>query len=221
MLSVLAGLPGMAQPWDVRRFAQTAIFFNAPGDVLKRLAPPNPFLKPNVIGKDGLVWSNTNRMLEFGSLDDVVMGGVSQSSFAITPAGIGRFQGEVSTENNGGFAGVRSKALTPALQLGSFQALKLRVKGDGSRYKFIVRDSYDWNGCAALHSLRHSHDTQREPPSRWQNCMVSVFRYYTRGLARMLVTLRRFRSNALRKVGHRQTSQQGRCQHVPDHLEQV
>ena len=166
MLSVLAGLPGMAQPWDIRRFAQTAIFFNAPEDVLKRLAPPNPFLKPNVIGKDGLVWSSTNRMLEFGPLDDVVMGGVSQSSFAITPAGIGKFQGEVSTENNGGFAGVRSKALTPALQLGSFQGLKLRVKGDGSRYKFIVRDSYDWNGCAALHSLRHSHDTQREPPSR-------------------------------------------------------
>ena len=49
----------------------------------------------------------------WGPLDDVVMGGVSQSGFEVRqgageqkgPAGI--FSGQVSSSNNGGFASVR------------------------------------------------------------------------------------------------------------------
>ena len=45
---------------------------------------------------------------------------------------------------------MRSKALTPPLKLRGFRGLKLRVRGDDRtrRYKFIVRDSYAWNGIA-------------------------------------------------------------------------
>ena len=45
---------------------------------------------------------------------------------------------------------MRSKALTPALKLSGYRGLKLRVRGDDCtrRYKFIVRDSYAWNGIA-------------------------------------------------------------------------
>jgi len=80
------------------------------------------------------------------------MGGVSESSFDVI-GGTGRFAGFVSTDNNGGFCGVRSKAVTPALDLSIYTGLRLRVRGDGNRFKCIVRDSFDWNGIAWAQSF--------------------------------------------------------------------
>jgi len=40
-------------------------------------------------------------------VDDRVMGGRSYGNFEITDDGFGRFWGDVSTENNGGFSSVR------------------------------------------------------------------------------------------------------------------
>lgn len=160
---------GMAQkPWDLRRFATTAAFFNNPQDVIKRTLPPNPFAAAPKLGEGGIIWNAQNPLLEWGSLDDVVMGGVSESSFVIA-GGIGTFSGQVSTDNNGGFAGCRSKALTPPLKLGACSGLKLRVRGDGRRYKFIVRDSYDWNGIAWSQSF----DTRPLiTDDDWQECLL-------------------------------------------------
>jgi len=143
MIPLLAGSLALAQrPWDLQRFAQTAFFFNSPQEVLKRLPVPG---RPAPALKDNVLWSKDVPLLEWGSLDDVVMGGVSESSFTS-----GRFSGLVSADNNGGFAGCRSKALSPPLQLSKYTGLQLRVRGDSAtrRYKCIVRDSYDWNGIA-------------------------------------------------------------------------
>lgn len=69
-------------------------------------------------------------------VNDDVMGGVSRSSFRLTN-GAALFQGEVSLENNGGFASVRS---WPAHHpLAGCDAFLLRVRGDGRGYKFTVR----------------------------------------------------------------------------------
>ena len=46
----------------------------------------------------------------FQPIDDVVMGGVSRSSFGRAAPGIARFSGCVSLENSGGFASVRTAA---------------------------------------------------------------------------------------------------------------
>ena len=134
----------MAQPWDLGRFARTAVFFNSPDAVLQRLSP---FPQGSRKLIDGTLWSAAKPMLEFGQLDDVVMGGVSESQFKIN-GDSAVFGGCISTENNGGFAGCRSRALTPALDLTEWEGIRLRVRGDGQRYKCIVRDSYDWNGIA-------------------------------------------------------------------------
>jgi len=134
----------MRQPWDLPRFVETANFFSGPGEVLKRLLP----LPQRSIGPDGLIWSKSRLdLLEWGSLDDVVMGGASQSKFSVVQD-VGVWAGTITTENNGGFAGCRSRAVTPALDLSSFKGIRLRVKGDGKRYKLIVRDDYNWNGIA-------------------------------------------------------------------------
>lgn len=146
-VAFVAASLAMAQPWDLQRFAKTAFFFNSPEEVLKRI--PVPFRQAPSLGADGVLFSASRPLLEMGPLDDVVMGGVSESSFVVSPDG-GVFSGVVRTENNGGFAGCRSKALSPALQLNEYTGLKLRVRGDDvlRRYKAIVRDSYDWNGIA-------------------------------------------------------------------------
>lgn len=147
----------MREQWDVVRFAQSVAFFNGPADVLKRVLP-----KPPARARS-LIWSTTqSNLLEWGSLDDVVMGGVSQSSFVN-----GVFSGSISTENNGGFAGCRSKALTPALDVSAYAGLRLRVRGDGKRYKLILRDSYEWNGIAWAASF----DTEAGA-AEWQEVSV-------------------------------------------------
>ena len=69
-------------------------------------------------------------------VNDDVMGGVSTSSFRITN-GLAVFRGEVSLENNGGFASVRS--LPSRLDLNGADGFVIRVRGDGRRYKFTAR----------------------------------------------------------------------------------
>ena len=69
-------------------------------------------------------------------VNDDVMGGVSSSRFSVTN-GVAVFRGEVSLENNGGFASVRS--LPARLDLADCDAFVIRVRGDGRRYKFTVR----------------------------------------------------------------------------------
>ena len=63
-------------------------------------------------------------------VNDDVMGGVSTSSFRLTND-VAVFRGEVSLDNNGGFASVRS--LLARHDLAGFDAFVIRVRGDGRR----------------------------------------------------------------------------------------
>lgn len=69
-------------------------------------------------------------------VNDDVMGGVSASRFSVTH-GVAVFRGELSLENNGGFASVRS--LPARHNLAGCDAFLIRVRGDGRRYKFTAR----------------------------------------------------------------------------------
>ncbi len=81
-------------------------------------------------------FSTTTSATAWQSVNDEVMGGVSKSSFLLTNS-VAVFRGEVSLENNGGFASVRS---SPSRQnLAGFDAFVVRVRGDDRRYKFTVR----------------------------------------------------------------------------------
>jgi NADH dehydrogenase [ubiquinone] 1 alpha subcomplex assembly factor 1 len=77
-------------------------------------------------------------------VDDVVMGGVSSSSFDRAEPGVARFSGTVSLENSGGFASVR----TPPRDwdTSGATAFLLRVRGDGKQYKFTLRTSDGFDG---------------------------------------------------------------------------
>jgi monofunctional biosynthetic peptidoglycan transglycosylase len=69
---------------------------------------------------------------QWQAVNDGVMGGVSQGRFRITDARTMEFSGNLSLENNGGFASVRTKPT--ALDIKSGDTLVVRVKGDGRDY---------------------------------------------------------------------------------------
>jgi hypothetical protein len=69
---------------------------------------------------------------EWQTVNDGVMGGVSEGKFKITDQKTLEFSGTLSLENNGGFASVRTKAKKLGLEKGD--TLVARVKGDGREY---------------------------------------------------------------------------------------
>ena len=92
----------------------------------------------------------------WGILDDIVMGGVSESQLELVP-GAGEnensvaavFQGDVSTKTgiaSGGFVSARTRNFNPPIDISKYDGIHLRVKGDGNRYKFILRDDEAWDG---------------------------------------------------------------------------
>ncbi|ASC69088.1 uncharacterized protein XM38_000140 [Halomicronema hongdechloris C2206] len=88
----------------------------------------------------------------WGALDDVVMGGVSASRFDWAD-GAAVFRGRVSTANSGGFASVRTRNADPAYDLGAWHGIALRLKGDGQRYKLILRQDSGWDSVAYCQSF--------------------------------------------------------------------
>ena len=81
-------------------------------------------------------FSNVTNALAWQIVNDGVMGGISTSTFGMGH-GTAVFRGEVSLENNGGFASVRS--LPARHDLAGCDAFVIRVRGDGHRYKFSAR----------------------------------------------------------------------------------
>ncbi len=88
----------------------------------------------------------------WGAVDDVVMGGVSESSIRLVE-GYALFSGDVSTENSGGFASVRTRNFEPSFDLSNYTGIELRVKGDGQRYKLFVRTESKWDGVGYARSF--------------------------------------------------------------------
>jgi monofunctional biosynthetic peptidoglycan transglycosylase len=66
------------------------------------------------------------------TVNDNVMGGVSDGRFRITADKTMEFSGRLSLENNGGFASVRTKPSD--LEINAGDTIVVRVKGDGREY---------------------------------------------------------------------------------------
>ncbi|RPI38159.1 MAG: CIA30 family protein [Nitrospiraceae bacterium] len=78
-------------------------------------------------------------------VNDAVMGGISESRLTIE-GGIALFQGEVSLENYGGFASIRS--LPQDFGLDDYKGLIVRVRGDGKTYRLRLRTDAEYDGIA-------------------------------------------------------------------------
>jgi NADH dehydrogenase [ubiquinone] 1 alpha subcomplex assembly factor 1 len=98
--------------------------------------------------------SSDNMVLDFKApsarpweaVDDRIMGGKSLSQPKYID-GVGlRFSGDVSFENNGGFASIRSN--TEQYDLSAYSGLTLRLRGDGKSYKLSLRTDHFFDGVS-------------------------------------------------------------------------
>ena len=80
------------------------------------------------------------------AVNDGVMGGVSQGGLRADSGCTATFQGTVSLENSGGFASVRTGPRD--FDLAGWSAIRVRVKGDGKRYRFRIRTDDAFDGIA-------------------------------------------------------------------------
>lgn len=84
-------------------------------------------------------------LVEFGAenpnqwrvINDGVMGGLSQGNISTTDQKTGLFTGELSLQNNGGFASIRT--MVGPMDLSGFAGIEINVKGDGRIYQLRLR----------------------------------------------------------------------------------
>lgn len=108
--------------------------------------------------------------------NDVVMGGVSQSKIQLNNSGNAVFSGEVSLENNGGFAQV--KHITEINDVQSYAYVTLKVKGKPSTYQFRIKK----NKAEEV----HSYVQEFEVTSEWQTIQLKLSSFYPRYRGRSL-----------------------------------
>ena len=84
-------------------------------------------------------FSKTSNLDNWKIVDDVVMGGRSNGSFEINKDGHGKFSGNISLENNGGFSSLRYNFKIK--DASAHSKVILHLKGDGKTYQFRIKQS--------------------------------------------------------------------------------
>ncbi len=102
------------------------------------VGPTSP--KPNQTMSEKLLYDfeSPAEIAQWRNQDDPVMGGLSRSRAGAGLQSTLVFDGRVSLENNGGFAAVRSFGLPQAVDISAYNAIQLRVLGDGKVYAFTL-----------------------------------------------------------------------------------
>ena len=75
--------------------------------------------------------------VQWRSVNDGVMGGLSKGSSYLTEAGNRIFRGEISLRNNGGFSSIRT--FGGEYNLSAYEGVIVKVRGDGRKYYFTSR----------------------------------------------------------------------------------
>lgn len=76
-------------------------------------------------------------------VNDVVMGGLSSSKVNVQDDKI-IFSGNVSLENNGGFASLRNSVKDYNFE--NFSGIEIKIKGDGKRYSISMKETTYFSG---------------------------------------------------------------------------
>ena len=126
------------------------------------------------------------------SVNDTVMGGISNGDIRITSDGKALFSGTLSLENNGGFSSVRHDAKPFGLKESS--GVKFRVKGDGKTYQFRVQMSGQFDGIAYKADFKTQAGQWQEILIPWSD-FIATYRGYTPANAAKLT------ANQIQQIG--------------------
>ena len=83
-------------------------------------------------------FSKNSDISNWSVVNDDVMGGISKATFKLNTKGNGHFEGNVSTDNNGGFASIRYTM--NKIKCENKTVVKIRLKGDGKNYQFRIKN---------------------------------------------------------------------------------
>ena len=138
------------KPWDVLRFVQQSSKFVSLPFVPSSKASKQRVQPGQVLWQPASSSSNKNKKQPFqwAPLDDVVMGGASQSDLDNNS---GLWKGLVTDANNGGFVGIRTTPNNLQLDLTNCRGLEWTFQTSPQmprRLKVVLRDSTDFNGIA-------------------------------------------------------------------------
>ncbi len=97
---------------------------------------------------DSIILENFNpdSHLRWVIVNDGVMGGISNSRMQITEDHYGKFSGNLSLQNNGGFASTR--AMIAGKELSQTEKIRIRIKGDGRTYSLRFRTDRNLDGIS-------------------------------------------------------------------------
>jgi len=121
-------------------------------------------------------------------LDDVVMGGRSNGDFIINEEGHGKFIGEISLKNNGGFSSLRYNFKTKTTA--DYSKFVIKIKGDGKPYQFRVKDQQN---------NRHSYIYEFNTTENWQTIEIPFSEMYAAYRGRKL-DIPNFEGNQMEEI---------------------
>jgi NADH dehydrogenase [ubiquinone] 1 alpha subcomplex assembly factor 1 len=129
---------------------------------------------------------------DFAPIDDRVMGGRSASRLRHDAAGHAVFEGEVSLQDGGGFASVRSRALALGDALAA--TCVLEVLGDGKRYKLNLRTDELFDGVSYQAAFE-------PPPGVWARRRLPLASFVPHWRGRPVEGVPALRPGSLRQLG--------------------
>ena len=110
------------------------------------------------------------------TVNDDVMGGISNSNMMLNDNGTATFRGQVSLENNGGFASIRS-AIDASFE-SDLKGVIFRLKGDGNIYSIRFRTNQNFDGYAYQAKIETEKDKWKEFKVPFKE-FAPTFRGYT------------------------------------------
>ena len=102
-------------------------------------------------------FTEQNVRSQWGVTNDDVMGGVSSSKISTGENDVLVFSGNVSLENNGGFASLRSPI--DDYNLSAYDGILIKVKGDGKTYSLSFRQTKYFTGYNYTHKFLTEKDS--------------------------------------------------------------
>jgi NADH dehydrogenase [ubiquinone] 1 alpha subcomplex assembly factor 1 len=91
-------------------------------------------------------FSKSSTMAEWSSINDVVMGGLSEGGIIWKKNRCMVFSGSISFENNGGFSSIRTRRAD--YNLTNYKGILISAMGDGKQYKFTIRTDLNYDGVS-------------------------------------------------------------------------
>ncbi|MCF7957034.1 MAG: CIA30 family protein [Phycisphaerae bacterium] len=144
------------------------------------------------LGKILFDFSERSAAQKWISVNDSVMGGISEGGFRITDGKTLEFSGNLSLENRGGFTSIRSKPTD--LNLDKYDQLSLRLKGDGRTYFVNLMTSSDRSASSYRAPVKTQKDT-------WQEVQINLKDFVFTSFGRVIPGIGPVKAKDIQSIG--------------------